>query len=90
MPPSRSAPERAKVLEERRIRNRLSAAAHRARKNTQIEDLEKLVDDLRAQNDLLRSALQGRIAHSPPDLICHPAVAFFQDPTQNTIQLPAA
>jgi len=61
---------RAKMLADRKQRNRLSAAAHRQRKNEEISRLEELVRVLEDQNQKLHTALEEQrsmtVAHQIP------------------------
>mmetsp|Transcript_65670 Transcript_65670/g.132159 ORF Transcript_65670/g.132159 Transcript_65670/m.132159 type:complete len:152 (-) Transcript_65670:780-1235(-) len=54
---SEAAAARKDILAARKHRNRLSAAAHRDRKNSQIAELEQLVAELGEQNRFLNEAL---------------------------------
>jgi len=54
-----AATARKEILRARKHRNRLSAAAHRERKNQHISELEQLVAELSDQNRFLKEALSS-------------------------------
>lgn len=80
---SEAAAARKEILAARKHRNRLSAAAHRERKNNHIMELEGLVEELREQNRFLKEALAAS-QQTPNAQVCSSV-----SPIQKSISPPA-
>ena len=81
------------ALQARKHRNRLSAAAHRQRKNDTIAELSELVAELREQNAALQEQVAKLAGHGAAEPVPFDAslrtAPVSVSPFQHTISVPA-